>query len=68
MFWQDINTSIDKYRDDFEAYVEIIKSYGVTIGYEKGHITEEVKKIAADPDNPTTNEWKDAKMIVKKEC
>ena len=23
------------------------------------------KKIAADPDNPTTNEWKDAKIIVK---
>ena len=41
-----------------------IESYGGTIGYKKGHINKEVKKIAAVPDNPTSNEWKDAEINV----
>ena len=45
LFWKDINISIDKYRDVFEAYVETIQSYGGAMGYEKGHIKEKVKKI-----------------------
>ena len=45
LFWQDINTSIDKYRDDSEAHVETVESYRGTLGYENRHIKKEVKKI-----------------------
>ena len=57
--------SIEKYREDFEAYVATIESYGGSIGVEEGLIEEELKASALDPNNPTAEELKDEKMVVK---
>ena len=49
---------IEKYREDFDAYV-------ATIGYEEGQIQAELKNSAYDPKNPTEQEVEEAKLTVK---
>ena len=43
LFFQTKDCSNEKYRQDFDAYVATIKSYGGTTEYEDGLVEEELK-------------------------
>ena len=64
-FWQDVNMSNDKYKEDFEASAEATKNNRGTMGYKKGCIMEKVKSITADPDCSTSDKPKGTEMIVR---
>ena len=44
LFWQEKGISLEKYREDLDAYVATIEIYGGTIGYEKGQIEAECRR------------------------
>ena len=60
LFWQGKVVSIEKYKEDFEAYVATVESYGGSIGYEEGQIQEELKSSAVDENNMMDQEVKGA--------
>ena len=49
LFWQEKGVSLERYREDFDAYVATIESYSGSIGYEEGQIKAEIKKSTEDP-------------------